>query len=321
MVRWVGDACSLSDPVHGFHQQQRILVAPDRAFSQALAKTFLYMPCLVLIAPAGLFFHRNLSSGVHPSRVPFNTCSGLIETGGQPYSAQRTADLGFNGEVGFEAGEQLGQGTVLVTEGDSALLINARSGGCHLGDDLVGSSQYGNRYEHIVNTYVQQGSSAQVRVEQPVRDGWLRDESEVRKDAPNLAELSVFYHPHRFLIMGQEPAPEGFHQKHSRGSCRVYHFAGLPAVDGEGLFAKDRFSVGDAEQGVFMMLRVRACNVDHIHIRIVDQRFVTAIGMSESVRCRESRCLIEASGAHRPEICILQQFEIIRKFSGDTSAG
>ena len=94
--------------------------------------------------------------------------------------------------------------------------------------------------------------------------------------------------------------PHGFGEENALFPRRTRERLGLGDVDGEGFLAQDAASVGQAEQSVLEMARVRRGDVDQTDLVVARQLLVAAVGDFKAEVLGESFCFGRVARGYRP---------------------
>ena len=145
-----------------------------------------------------------------------------------------------------------------------------------------GSAEDERRERHRVDAQVQEGTTGQVRVEQPTLRVTAEGLAVVGGHRHHLAQAAIGDQLPDDVVVRQEAAPHRLHRHHTRRRGRIQHLAGLRGGLGERLLDQDVLAGRDRQQGVVAMLGVRARHVHRLHHRVLDEFLVAAVGVPDT---------------------------------------
>ena len=209
-----------------------------------------------------------------------------------------TADHGPSVGNAYHGNRQLGDPAAAVAQRDALLLIHMQSGISTVGIDPadIVSEDHGSKIQQI-DPYVQQGASAQIRIQHPSDPSHIVAETCRQHD-----RFSNDPGPQGLQDLArkrQETDPHGLRGKYMFLMGQGQQFLRHGGVQAERLLAEDRPAILDAHFDLLIMLRMRGRDVDQVHLAVLQKLLQGTVRLFETVFLGEFIGPVRTSGTDR----------------------
>ena len=147
-----------------------------------------------------------------------------------------------------------------------------------------------------VDAHIEQGSSAEFGLEESLHLVYL-----IAECGGEHFGFSYGTTIHDFLYLarhGHIASPDGFCDEDAPLLGKCQEFSGLTCIGRKSFLHQARLAMLYRQTGVGIVMGMRGGHIDDIHLRVIDQFFIRAIGFLYVVLFGKGNCFIKRTGCH-----------------------